>query len=80
MCELEALGKLKDSAAFSVKELTAELWETSRTETYDMIYNDFQVDFYEEIMPALESRGRTDLIDVLKSVLEDYKQKKLIVS
>jgi hypothetical protein len=45
-----------------------------------MIYSDFQVDFYEEIMLALESRGRTDLVNVLKSVLDDYKQKKLIAS
>lgn len=78
MCELEALGKLKDSAAFSVKELTPELLETIRT--YDMLYNDFQVDFYEEIMPGLQSRGREDLVQVLQSVLNDYKQKKLIAS
>ena len=69
---------MKDSTAFSVKELTPELLETIRT--YDMLYNDFQVDFYEEIMPALESKGRTDLVNVLKSVLDDYKQKKLIAS
>ena len=76
MCELEALGKLKDSAAFSTKVVTPELLET--IETYDMLYNDFQVDFYEEIIPLFINRGRQDLVDVLKNVLEKYKQKKLI--
>ena len=78
MCELEAIDKLKDSAAFSVKEITTELLET--IQTYDMIYNDFQVDFYEEIMPALENKGRKDLVDVLKTVLNNYQQKKLITT
>jgi hypothetical protein len=76
MCELEAIDKLKDSAAFSVKDITPDLLET--IQTYDMIYNDFQVDFYEEIMPALEKKGRKDLVDVLKTVLDNYHQKKLI--
>jgi hypothetical protein len=76
MCELEALNKLKESAAFSVKEITTELLET--IQTYDMIYNDFQVDFYREIMPALENKGRKDLVEVLKTVLNNYQQKKLI--
>jgi len=75
MCELEAIDKLKDSAAFSVKEITPELLET--IQTYDMIYNDFQVDFYEEIMPALENKGRKDLVDVLKKVLNNYQRQKL---
>jgi len=78
MCELEALDKLKDSAAFAVKEITTELLET--IQTYDMIYNDFQVDFYEEIMPALENKGRKDLVDVLKTVLNNYQEKKLITT
>jgi hypothetical protein len=76
MCELEAIDKLKDSAAFTVKEITTELLES--IQTYDMIYNDFQVDFYEEIMPALENKGRKDLVDVLKTVLNNYQEKKLI--
>jgi hypothetical protein len=76
MCELEALDKLKESAAFSVKEITTELLET--IQTYDMIYNDFQVDFYQELMPALENKGRKDLVDVLKKVLNNYQKKKLI--
>ena len=76
MCELEALGKLKDSAAFPVKEITPQLLET--IETYDMLYNPFQEDFYEEIMGALEDKGRKDLVDVLKTVLNNYRQKKLI--
>jgi hypothetical protein len=76
MCELEALNKLKESAAFSVKEITTELLET--IQTYDMIYNEFQVDFYQEIMPALENKGRKDLVEVLKTVLNNYQQKKLI--
>ncbi len=78
MCELEAVDKLKESAAFSVKEITTELLET--IQTYDMIYNDFQVDFYEEIMPALENKGRKDLVDVLKTVLNNYQEKKLITT
>ena len=78
MCELESIGKLAHSAAFSTKELTPELLETIRT--YEMIYNDFQVDFYEEILPGLRRRGREDLVQVLHSVLNDYKQKKLIAS
>ena len=78
MCELEALGKLKDSAAFSVKEVTPELLNT--IQTYDMIYNDFQVDFYEEIMPLLEGKGKSDLSEVLKKVLNNYKQKKLAIA
>jgi hypothetical protein len=78
MCELEALGKLKDSAAFAVKELTPELLETIRT--YDMLYNDFQIDFYEEIMPALAARGRADLVNVLQDVLAGYKQRKLKIA
>jgi len=76
MCELEAIDKLKDSAAFSVKEVTPDLLET--IQTYEMIYNDFQVDFYQEIVPALENKGRKDLVDVLKTVLDNYQQKKLI--
>ena len=78
MCELEAIDKLKDSRAFTVKEITTELLET--IQTYDMIYNDFQVDFYEEIMPALENKGRKDLVDVLKTVLNNYQEKKLITT
>jgi len=75
MCELQTIDKLKDSAAFSVKEITPELLET--IQTYDMIYNDFQVDFYQEIMPALENKGRKDLVEVLKKVLNNYQQQKL---
>ena len=75
MCELEAIDKLKDSAAFSTKEITPELLDT--IQTYDMIYNDFQVDFYQEIMPALENKGRNDLVHVLKKVLNHYRQQKL---
>ena len=75
MCELEALGKLQESGSFAANEITTDLLQT--IQTYEMIYNDFQLEFYEEIMPALAAKGRGDLVDVLKTVLHNYRQKSL---
>ncbi|MBC6491725.1 hypothetical protein ACFSQD_11620 [Flavihumibacter stibioxidans] len=73
MCELEVHDRLKHSAAFPLDEITPELLESINT--YDMIYNDFQLEFYGEMIPHLEKKDRNDLAEVLSGIIRTYREK-----
>jgi len=66
MTSLVALGKLEDCGAFPSREVTPELLDT--LEQYEMIDDDYQVDWYRELIPALTKRGRKDLVAAIERI------------
>lgn len=67
MTALVALGKLDDCGAFPSREVTPELLDTM--EQYEMIDDDYQLDWYRELTPALKARGRNDLVAAIERIL-----------
>ena len=73
MTGLVALGKLRDCGSFPADDVSPELLNTLWE--YDMIYSEYQVSCYSELIPALRKCGRDDLAAVLQQTLLLYAQK-----
>jgi hypothetical protein len=73
MTALLALGNLENCRSFPRNDVTPELLRTVRE--YEMIYNQSQVGYYRELVPALKARGRLDLVTEIENLLKWWKQR-----
>ncbi|MFC1715266.1 hypothetical protein ACFL6S_16475 [Candidatus Poribacteria bacterium] len=71
MMALEALGKLKESPAFPIDEVTPELLYT--LEEYNMRYSFW---YHRSLVPLLKERGRHDLVEAIEHLSELRDQNK----
>jgi hypothetical protein len=76
MTALVAFGKLQDSRSFPRKDVTPELLRTVRD--YEMIYNQSQVGYYQELVPALQASARHDLVKEIDELLAWWKEKQSV--
>ncbi|MEN6303838.1 MAG: hypothetical protein ABFD96_13990 [Armatimonadia bacterium] len=64
MTALVACGKLQECQAFPLDDVSPELLRT--VQEYDMIWSETNLDFYDQMIPALTDRGRDDLVEVIQ--------------
>ncbi len=69
MTALVALGKFENCRAFPSRQVTPELLYT--IEEYEMIDDDYQLDWYRELIPALTECGRNDLVAAIDRICSE---------
>ena len=70
MTALVALGKLKDCRSFPGDDVSPELLYS--VQQYHMIPNEYEANWYRELLPALTQGGRHDLVTALQQFVLSY--------